>query len=357
MRLVFLAFFAILRFLRETFLLLFEMAWRNTLATSALVTGGAGFIGSHLVRALLNRGESVRVMDNLSTGNLSNLTEVENDIEFLQLDLRDRASCAAACKNIDQVYHLGALGSVPRSIADPFTTNDVNVCGTLNLLSAARDAGARRLVFSSSSSVYGDTPVLPKHEEMRLSPRSPYAVSKASGEQYCQSFMLAYGLETIVLRYFNVFGPRQSPASQYAAVIPKFMSALLNGQAPILHGDGCQSRDFTYVDNVVEANILAATTPGVAGSVFNIACGEQIAVGAVLDQIADLLQRPCEPTHEPARTGDVRHSRADITAACEHLGYQPSVFFAEGLANTVQAYMQTLTASERAIRQLAGVPA
>jgi UDP-glucose 4-epimerase len=282
-------------------------------------------------------------MDNLSTGSLQNLTEIENDIEFMRLDLRDRASCQAACKGIDLVFHLGALGSVPRSIEDPFTTNDVNVGGTLNLLAAARDEGVKRLVFSSSSSVYGDTPILPKQEEMRLCPRSPYAVSKACGEEYCRSFMMAYGLETVVLRYFNVFGPRQSPTSQYAAVIPKFVAALLNGQTPVLHGDGCQSRDFTYVDNVVDANLLAGLTPGVGGGVFNIACGEQITVRCVLDQIAELLQLPCEPSHMPARTGDVRHSRADITAACERLGYRPTVFFAEGLASTVQAYMKSLS--------------
>jgi UDP-glucose 4-epimerase len=311
------------------------------MAGRALITGGAGFIGSHLVRALLSRGHKVRVMDNLATGSLQNLEAVQNDIEFLRLDLRDKSSCGVACKDVDVVFHLGALGSVPRSIEDPFTTNDVNVCGTLNLLAAARNEDVRRVVFSSSSSVYGDTPVLPKREDMRLSPRSPYAVSKACGEEYCRAFTLAYGLETVVLRYFNVFGPRQSPASQYAAVIPKFMSALLKGHAPVIHGDGCQSRDFTYVDNVVAANLLAGSTAGVAGEVFNIACGEQIAVGDVLGQIAELLHHPCEPIHIPARSGDVRHSRADIGYACDRLAYQPSVYFAHGLSKTVQAYAES----------------
>ena len=316
------------------------------MSSRALVTGGAGFIGSHLVRALLNRGDLVRVLDNLSTGSLSNLVEVDGEIEFILGDLRDQKTCCTACADVETVYHLGALGSVPRSIEDPITTNNVNVVGTLNLLAAANERGVRRLVFSSSSSVYGDTPTLPKREDMRLSPRSPYAVSKLAGEEYCRSFTLAYGLETVVLRYFNVFGPRQSPTSQYAAVIPRFISALLNGQAPIIHGDGCQSRDFTYVDNVVEANLLAAYAPEVAGGVFNIACGEQVTVLAVLQGIADLLERWCEPTFVPARSGDVRHSRADIGAACARLGYRPRIFFADGLAATVNAYVELQTGQE-----------
>ncbi len=308
------------------------------MATRVLVTGGAGFIGSHLVRALLLQGNAVRVMDNLSTGSLDNLAEVMEDVEVVHSDLRERSACLNACKGVDAVYHLGALGSVPRSIEDPQITNDVNANGTLNILDAARYKGVRRLVFSSSSSVYGDTPVLPKREDMRLSPRSPYAVSKMAAEAYCRAFTLSYGIETVALRYFNVFGPRQNPHSQYAAVIPKFVAALLNGQAPILHGDGLQSRDFTYVSNVVEANMLAASAAGVAGEVFNIACGEQITVASVLGQIARLLELPCLPEHVPVRAGDVRHSRADISTAVERLGYQPHVFFSEGLEKTVRTY-------------------
>ncbi len=307
----------------------------------ALVTGGAGFIGSHLVGALVARGVDVRVLDNLSTGRRENLAAVKNAIEFREADLRDPDACAAACRGMDTVYHLGALGSVPRSVADPATTNAVNVQGTLNLLIAARDAGVQRLVLSSSSSVYGDTPTLPKHEGLRPQPRSPYAVSKLAGEEYFRAFHHAYGLETVVLRYFNVFGPRQDPNSQYAAVIPRFVAALLQSRRPTIYGDGLQSRDFTYVTNVVAANLLAGTAEDVAGEVFNIACGEQITVRQVLEDIADLLERPCDPELLPARTGDVRHSRADISAACARLGYRPQVFFAEGLAQTVQSFLRS----------------
>src|SRR5579862_2206059 len=251
-----------------------------------LVTGGAGFIGSHLVDASLKRGAAVRVLDNFVTGSRDNLAPLAAHIEMLEGDLRDIETCRRACQGIDTVYHLAALGSVPRSVEDPFTTNAANVLGTLNLLAAARDQGVRRLVFSSSSSVYGDTPTLPKHESMRPAPRSPYAVSKLAGEEYCRAFYLTYGLETVVLRYFNVFGPRQSPRSQYAAVIPRFASALLKGESPIIYGDGLQSRDFTYVTNVVQANFRAAEAENAVGMVFNIACGEQITVLQMLRDIA-----------------------------------------------------------------------
>jgi nucleoside-diphosphate-sugar epimerase len=240
------------------------------------------------------------------------------------------------------VYHLAALGSVPRSIEDPFTTNAVNVQGTLNLLAAAREQGVRRLVFSSSSSVYGDTPVLPKQEAMRPAPRSPYAVSKLAGEEYCRAFFLTYGFEAVALRYFNVFGPRQSPRSQYAAVIPRFASALLHGDRPILYGDGLQSRDFTYVANVVQANLRAGDVANVGGGVFNIACGEQVTVLQVLQRIAALLKRECAPQYLPVRPGDVRHSRADIEAARAQLGYEPEIFFDEGLARTIHFYQESL---------------
>jgi nucleoside-diphosphate-sugar epimerase len=314
------------------------------MAQHILVTGGAGFIGSHLTGALLARGARVRVLDNFATGRRENLAPFARDIEIHEGDLRDAAACRAACQGVETIYHLGALGSVPRSVEDPLTTNAVNVGGTLHLLIAAREAGIRRLVFSSSSSVYGDTPVLPKHEAMRLHPRSPYAVSKLAGEEYCRAFHLTYGMETVALRYFNVFGPRQDPNSLYAAVIPRFLSALTEGRRPVIYGDGRQSRDFTYVTNVIEANLLAGTAPAtaVAGGVFNIACGEQVTVEEVLAGIAALLGREGASEHRAPRPGDVRHSHADIAAARERLGYRPQVRFREGLAQTVQAYLDPL---------------
>ena len=304
-----------------------------------LVTGGAGFIGSHVVHALVQRGDRVRVLDNLATGFRRNLSTVEDDVQVLEADLRDADSCVRACAGVETVFHLGALGSVPRSIDDPLTSNAVNVQGTLNLLVAAQRQGVRRLVMSSSSSVYGDTPVLPKHVEMRPTPRSPYAVSKLAGEEYCRAFYHSYGLETVVLRYFNVFGPRQNPHSQYAAVIPKFISALLEGRRPVIYGDGTQSRDFTYVENVVQANLLSAAAEGVGGEVFNIACGDQILLRDVLAHIERLLERSIEPEYRPTRTGDVMHSRADIGPARERLGYHPRVQFAEGIAETVRYFL------------------
>ena len=314
-----------------------------------LVTGGAGFIGSHLTAALLREGNAVRVLDNLSTGSRANVKAAVQaggnnpQLDFVEGDLRDFATCEAACEGVTTIFHLGALGSVPRSVADPLTTNAVNVQGTLHLLSAAQKAGVQRLVFSSSSSVYGDTPTLPKHEAMRPLPRSPYAVSKLAGEAYCRAFFHTYGLETVALRYFNVFGPRQSPHSAYAAVIPRFLSALQNNELPEIHGDGLQSRDFTYVDNVVQANLRAADAPAVrvAGEVFNIACAEQFTVLELLTGIAARLSKPCMPLHLPQRAGDVRHSRADISAACERLGYQPTVYFVEGLDRTVEDFSRS----------------
>ncbi|HLK56016.1 MAG TPA: SDR family oxidoreductase [Chthonomonadaceae bacterium] len=308
-----------------------------------LITGGAGFIGSHLVRAFLADGNQIRVLDNFSTGSRQNLTEVEPSIEVIEGDIRNAETCAEACQGIETLYHLAALGSVPRSIEDPMTTNAVNVQGTLNLLVAARDAGVRRFVFSSSSSVYGDTPTLPKQETMRPSPRSPYAVSKLAGEEYCRAFSHAYDLETVSLRYFNVFGPRQNPYSQYAAVIPRFVSALQEERQPILYGDGSQSRDFTYVANVVEANRLAGQAPGVTGEVFNIARGEQIAVKQVLAEIAAILHKEYTPQYQPMRVGDVRHSLGDISAARERLHYNPEISFSEGLAQCVCWYVAQAT--------------
>jgi nucleoside-diphosphate-sugar epimerase len=305
----------------------------------ALVTGGAGFIGSHLVRGLLDRGMEVHVLDSYATGFAKNLEEIKDRIEITEGDVRDIEACRTACRGRDAVFHLAALGSVPRSIDDPLTSNAVNVEGTLNMLVAAKDAGVKRFVFSSSSSVYGDTPVLPKHEELPLNPRSPYAVTKLAGEEYSRVFYRTFGLETVCLRYFNVFGPRQDPNSQYAAAIPKFVAAIREGRAPAIFGDGEQSRDFTYVDNVVEGNYLAATTPGVAGEVFNLACGEQITVNQLVRQIADLMGKETQPQYLPERPGDVKHSKADISLAVEKLRFRPLVYFSEGLARTVEAFL------------------
>jgi len=243
-----------------------------------LVTGGAGFIGSHLVEELVKQGQRVRVIDNLSTGKKENIKPFLGEIEFVEGDIRDLELVRAAMDGVEYVLHQAAVPSVPRSVKDPLTSNSVNVEGTLNILVAARDADVKRVVYASSSSVYGDTPVLPKHEDMKQEPRSPYAVSKLTGELYCQVFYYVYGLETVVLRYFNVFGPQQDPKSQYAAVVPKFITALLHGESPTIFGDGEQSRDFTYIENVVAANLLATKAPDVAGEVFNIAYGERITV-------------------------------------------------------------------------------
>ncbi len=309
------------------------------MADLALVTGGAGFIGAHLAEELVRRGFRVRVFDNFATGHRRNLAAIESAIEIRDADLRDPEACAHACEGVSVVFHLGALGSVPRSIADPLTSNAVNVTGTLNLLQGARQSGVRRVVFSSSSSVYGDTPTLPKVETMPLSPRSPYAVTKLAGEEYCRVFSQTMGLETVRLRYYNVFGPRQDPNSQYAAVIPLFVKALMEGRRPTIHGDGLQSRDFTYITNVVEANLLAADAPA-AGEVFNIACGEQITVLDVCRFIAEELGVPCDPEFVPTRAGDVKHSRAGIEKARAILRYEPGIGFRDGLKRTVHWYRE-----------------
>lgn len=306
---------------------------------NVLVTGGAGFIGSHLTRALLAQGRHVRVLDNLATGHRHNLSAVWDNIEFVEGDLREQQDCALACQDVDTVFHLGALGSVPRSIDDPATSNAVNVIGTLNLLMAARNAGVRRFVFSSSSSVYGDTPTLPKHEGMRLNPRSPYAVTKLTGEEYCRAFYLTYGLETVAIRYFNVFGPRQDPASAYAAVIPRFMKAVSEKRSITIFGDGEQSRDFTYVDNVVHANLLAMSASKAPGEVMNVACGQQFTVNELAEKICALMGASFAPEYKPTRAGDVQHSRADIKQAQTILGYQPEVLFDDGLERTVEAFL------------------
>jgi nucleoside-diphosphate-sugar epimerase len=302
-----------------------------------LVTGGAGFIGSHIVDALLGQGMGVRILDNLSTGNLDNLRHCRRDVEFIEGDLRDIATCYRACKGVETVFHQAALPSVPRSIADPLTSHAVNVDGTLQMLMAARDEGARRFVFASSSSVYGNTQVSPKHEGLTPCPLSPYAINKLTGEHYCKVFHSLYGLETVALRYFNVFGPRQDPNSQYSAVIPKFVAAALNGEMVTVNGDGSNSRDFTYVDNVVQANLLASWVPGAAGGVFNVGCGASHTLNDLCRGIEAGTGRALRVQHGPAREGDVSHSMADISAARARLRYEPAISFPMGLERTVRA--------------------
>ena len=304
-----------------------------------LVTGGAGFIGSNIARAFLAEGHRVRVFDNFLTGkreNLAGLAWEHGDRYYLmEGDLRDLASTRRAAEGCDYVLHQGALPSVPRSVADPVLSNEINVGGTVNLLVAARDAGVRRVVFAASSSAYGDTPELPKRESMPANPKSPYAAQKLAGEQYMRIFFEVYGLETLSLRYFNVFGPRQDPASMYAAVIPKFITSVLAGTSPPVYGDGHQTRDFTYIDNVIQANRLACEAPSEAcGKVFNVACGERISLLDILGIICRLAGKQVLPSFEPPRKGDVRDSLADISRARELLGYDPQVSFEQGLSRT-----------------------
>lgn len=307
-----------------------------------LVTGGAGFIGSHLVEALLVQGAAVRVLDNFSTGYQANLAPFQKDIERIEGDLRDLETVQRAVMGVTYVLHQAALPSVPRSVQDPLTSHHCNVTGTLNLLTACRDAGVQRVVYASSSSVYGDSQELPKHEAMVQKPKSPYAVSKLAAEQYCQAFYTVYGLETVALRYFNVFGPRQDPHSPYAAVIAKFITGMLQGKAPVIHGDGMQSRDFTYVANNVKANLLAAKAPSVGGQVFNIACGQRYTLLDLVEAINHIIGTNLQPRHMESRTGDVLHSEAAIQAAQRCLGYTPEVTFYEGLERTVAWYREQL---------------
>ena len=304
-----------------------------------LVTGGAGFIGSNIVRRLLSENIDVRVLDNLSNGLAGNLAPFADDIDFIEGDIRDPDACRRAVDGVEVVLHLAALGSVPRSIDDPVTSNDVNVGGTMNILVAARDAGVRRLVFSSSSSVYGANPTLPKSEELATAPISPYAVSKLAGESYTRVFSRVYEIETVCLRYFNVFGPLQRPDAAYAAVIPLFMNAAYTDMPLTIHGDGGQSRDFTFVDNVVSANLLAATAPGVSGEVFNIACGGHFSLIDIVETLESICGKSLVRNHIDPRPGDVRHSLAAIERASEALGYSVEVSFAEGLARTWEAFV------------------
>jgi nucleoside-diphosphate-sugar epimerase len=313
----------------------------------ALVTGGAGFIGSHIVRRLLATGHDVRVVDNLSTGRLSNLDKVVGDIEFFELDIRDAEGLRAPMAGCQTVIHVAALPSVPRSIADPAASHEVNATGTLNVLTAARDASVTRVVTASSSSIYGAARELPKREQMRPLPISPYAVSKLAAESYCRSFFEVYGLEAVALRYFNVFGPRQDPNSEYAAVIPKFIRAFRLGEAPLIHGDGEQSRDFTYVENVVNANMAAMSATGIGGNVYNIACGAGVTLNEIAEKLRIEIGAEVEPTHGPDRLGDVRHSLADISAARADLGYEPSVSLGDGIHRTVDYYRERELQAQR----------
>jgi UDP-glucose 4-epimerase len=305
---------------------------------TCLVTGGAGFIGSHLVDALLAAGHEVRVLDNLSTGSLANLARARSKIELFTADLLDAEAVHRATQGAELVFHQAALASVPRSIEDPLATHMACVNGTLHVLLAARDAGVRRVVYAASSSAYGNSVKLPKSETDPTLPLSPYAVAKLAGEQYCAAFTTVYGLETVRLRYFNVFGPRQPPDSPYAAVIPRFLEAMLEGRRPIIYGDGRQSRDFTFVDDVVQANLLAAQAPGAAGKVFNVACGRRTSLLDLVSTINGLLGTAIEPIHEEARAGDVRDSQADISRAQQELGFRPTTNVEEGIRRCLEYY-------------------
>ena len=302
-----------------------------------LVTGGAGFIGSHLTAELVRRGHTVRVVDSLVTGKRANLDHISG-VEFIEGDLTDLEVARAAVAGCEYVLHQAAIPSVPRSVQDPITSHRANVDATVNVLVAARDAGVNRLVFAGSSSAYGDTPVLPKHEEMPANPLSPYALQKVIGEQYLRMFTRLYGLETVSIRYFNVFGPRQDPSSPYSGVISVFASALLEKRAPTIYGDGEQTRDFTYVDNVVDGVLRACGAPQASGEIINVATGSRISLKALFYAIRDLVGGRVEPAYGEPRPGDVRDSQADIRKAREMLGYEPIVAFEEGLARTIAWY-------------------
>jgi nucleoside-diphosphate-sugar epimerase len=305
-----------------------------------LITGIAGFIGSSLARELLQRGEQVRGIDNFSTGKRENLAQILGQIDFREADLLDLDAMKLACTGVDYVLHQAAIPSVPKSVLDPIGSNRANVDGTLNLLVAARDAKVKRVVYASSSSTYGDTPTLPKHEAMTPDPISPYAVAKLASERYMISFYRCYGLETVALRYFNIFGPRQDPSSPYSGVLAKFITQMLGGKQPTIFGDGEQSRDFTYIDNTVEANLLACKAPAqqAAGKVFNVATGRRITLNETFKLLQTLTSYSGSPIHGAERGGDIKHSLADISAAGKHLGYRPKVNFEDGLRQTVDWY-------------------
>jgi UDP-glucose 4-epimerase len=306
----------------------------------ALVTGGGGFIGSHLARRLLREGYEVRILDNFATGRRENLLDIGDDVELVEGDIQSYERVHNAVRGCHVVAHLAALPSVPRSVQDPLTSNATNVTGTLNVLLAARDTEVGRVVYASSSSVYGANPELPKREEMTALPISPYAVAKHAGESYCRAFHQVFGLETIAVRYFNVFGPDQDPLSQYAAVIPNFITALLAGSAPVIYGDGEQSRDFTYVDNVVEGTFRALTKAGNSGKVFNVAMGGSVTLNELFRMLRGMVGADVEPVYEPGRPGDVPHSQASIERARAELGYEPIVSTEDGLRETLAWFEQ-----------------
>jgi len=308
--------------------------------TRALVTGGGGFIGSHLAEALLKKGHEVRILDNFSTGKRENLTFGNHisSLEIVEGDIRDLVLCQKVMEGVDYVFHQAALASVQRSVEDPHGSNAVNVGGTLNVLLAARDEKVKRVMYASSSSIYGDTPTLPKREDMSPTPLSPYALQKYTGEQYCRLFSQLYGLETASLRYFNIFGPRQDPNSVYSAVIPRFIDALLHRRSPIVYGDGEQSRDFTYIDNVVQANMLAMSAQRLPGEIVNIACGQRISLNQLLGILKQFIPSERPAVYEEARSGDVRHSLADISKAKDCLRYEPTAGIETGLERTVEFF-------------------
>lgn len=303
--------------------------------SSYLVTGAAGFIGSHIAETLVEQGERVKVLDNFATGKRENLAPFLGRIELIEGDLRNPADVRRAVEGVEIIFHEGALPSVPKSVEDPAGSNESNITGTLNLLIAARDAGVKRVVYAASSSAYGDSPTLPKEETMTPAPLSPYATQKYVGELYCRNFYDLFGLETVALRYFNVFGPRQDPMSQYAAVIPKFITALAEGKPPTIYGDGEQSRDFTYIENVVQANLVAARAERAAGEMMNFACGERYTLNEILARLQEIMKTNVQPIFEDPRPGDVKHSLADTRKSRRLLGYTPHISLEEGLERTV----------------------
>lgn len=313
-----------------------------------LITGIAGFIGSSLARAVLAQGDQVRGIDNFATGNRDNIREILNQIDFRETDLLDLNTVHDACRGVDYVFHEAAIPSVPKSVLDPLGSNRTNVDGTVHLLIAAKDATVKRVVYAASSSAYGDTPTLPKHEDMAPNPISPYAVAKLAGEYYMRSFYRCYGLETVCLRYFNIFGPRQDPASPYSGVLAKFITQMLNGEQPTIFGDGTQSRDFTYIDNTVEANLLAAKAPAsqVAGQTFNVATGTRVDLNETFQLLKKIIGYKGDVKYAAERAGDVKHSLADLSRTEKHLGYKPKVNFEEGLRRTVDWYKGQMKAAK-----------
>jgi nucleoside-diphosphate-sugar epimerase len=324
---------------------------RQEKMSKVLITGGAGFIGSNLTETLLKQGHLVRVLDNFSTGRRENLVfdKAFPSLEIIEGDICDLNICQRAMNDVEFVFHQAALASVQRSVEDPLTSNSVNVEGTLNVLLAARDAGVKRFVYASSCAVYGDDPIIPKREEMSPNPLSPYALQKYIGEQYCRLFSQLYNLGTVSLRYFNIFGPKQDPTSIYSAVIPKFISAMLEGHPPIVFGDGEQSRDFTYIDNVVQANLLAMSANHLNGEAINIACGKRISLNQLLDILKDIIGSKVSPVYQEPRKGDIRHSLADIQKGKKFLNYCPIVEIGDGLKKTV-GYFQRIRACQPADR-------